>query len=360
MLQREILTRDHVKIQSTHVTRLYFGMLLSALSAAEGVIEGEINDGLLEAADKEPLLLCVKKLQTSMSALFCKYRMSGLIEGPLKSEITIDVENSGYPIAQEVISMATDVAGAHDTLLTFATEEKLKAEMLREILTKAKFPARLRNVMSQRQYYEIISQEALFTPRMMPVARAIKTDDPKGRTWRVDWAVYDTQMNLPIVYMMDIRDTGRIPMTDDPSVWPMLCQHIMAQSISSLSPDTIVRGIDLDFKKLHPTRLRRMFLGPFYAHEFTVQEGSVNTALLKAGNGAWALSMLLETVVSNDSKFEGFFTRTEIQEYGQHTANHCMVAPVQVFQSIQDHARQNFEDAQKYVLEDNKKVRRRG
>ena len=356
------LTRDHVRLSNVYVSRAYFGVLSRALSALPDLLDLEIQNGRLEPQDAHAIARHLSALESSMFALSKKYLMAGRIEGVLKEELILDAENSGFPVAQELIMMAADAASAAQDLLLMPDEEKLKSEMLREILTQARFPVSLQNMMAKRQYAERLSKPPLFLLKTTPVARQVETTDREGRRlgWQVDWSVYDTTMNVPVIYLLDVEDTGRYPMPNDASVWPVLCHHLVSQSINSLTLKTIAEGVDQDFKRLHPVRLRRIVVGPFYANGFTMQDGAVQTALDKAGEGSWVLALTTETVESTKTRSEGLFTRTELQVYDEGTSAQSVLAPSRVFQSIQDHARRNFEDAHKYVLDpDNRLVSRR-
>jgi hypothetical protein len=63
-------------------------------------------------------------------------------------------------------------------------------------------------------------------------------------------------VNLPVVYLMDLEDSGK-PLPTDAYRWPQAQAHLMAQSVGGLKLLTIATGFDKDFDDLHPKRLRR-------------------------------------------------------------------------------------------------------
>ena len=98
------------------------------------------------------------------------------------------------------------------------------------------------------------------------------------------WAVYDSQINLPTIYLMEVEDTGRTALPKDQYRWPEVQAHLMAQSMGGLKLLTIAQGFDEDFDDLHPKRLRRFHIGPMYSHAFTKPVWSTATG---AGRGAF-------------------------------------------------------------------------
>jgi hypothetical protein len=86
----------------------------------------------------------------------------------------------------------------------------------------------------------------------------------------VHWAVWDTQVNLPVVYLMD-GGFGRKP-AERRYRWPQAQHALMAQAIGGLKL-TIATGFDKDFADLHPKRLRRIIWGRCIRRHFTLQSG---------------------------------------------------------------------------------------
>ena len=68
---------------------------------------------------------------------------------------------------------------------------------------------------------------------MHPQGYWISGHDSRRRRWLLHWAVYDSQLNVPILYLMDVDDTGRRALTEDPKRWPEVRAHLLARRFGS-------------------------------------------------------------------------------------------------------------------------------
>ena len=187
--------------------------------------------------------------------------------------------------------------------------------MIREIVGELKIPTALQFSLSQRLYYEALKAGGLFWARNDPVAQWLG-EEAGRRRWLLYWAVFDAQANLPVLYLMDVEDSGRTPLATSSSRWPAVQAHLMAQSIGGLKLVTIAQGFDTDFGDLRPTRLRRILLGPMYSHSFTLQSGPLSAILAeaRAPDGLdWALVWTVEDLRAErvESVKDGWFSTTE-------------------------------------------------
>jgi hypothetical protein len=169
-----------------------------------------------------------------------------------------------------------------------ASEAELKDRMIRTIVGELKIPAGLQFALSQRLYFEALKAGGLFWARNDPVAQWI---GPGGRAAALSAALGGLgfgQVNLPVVYLMDVEDSGKKPLPNDDYRWPPVQQKVLAQSVGGLKLLTIATGFDTDFEDLHPKRLRRITLGPMYSASFTLQSGPISKVLedAKAPEGA--------------------------------------------------------------------------
>jgi len=105
------------------------------------------------------------------------------------------------------------------------------------------------------------------------------------RGYLLHWGVYDSQLNVPVVYLMEVVDSGRKALPLDERRWPAAQAHLLAQSVGGLKLLTIAKGFDTDFADLHPKRLRRLHLGPMYSSSFTLQTGAMREG--RARTGRW-------------------------------------------------------------------------
>ena len=192
--------------------------------------------------------------------------MTGRAEG--SPHLTFDRHESGFPVAQELMVMALDAAQVTKHLGGMAAESELKDRMVRQIVRDLTVPVQLQFALSQRLYYEALAQGGLFWSRNDPDCQWIEDVTQNGdarRHYLVHWAVYDAQANLPVVYLLDLEDSGKKALPTDDRRWPLVQAHLMAQSLNGLKLLTIAQGLDKDFSEIHPKRLRRITLGPMYS-----------------------------------------------------------------------------------------------
>ena len=215
--------------------------------------------------------------------------------------------------------MALDAAQANKHLSGIASVAELKDRMVRQIVGDLTIPTALQFALSQRLYYESLAAGGLFWARNDPDAQWIE-DRGDRRHYLVHWAVYDTQVNLPVVYLFDVQDSGRTPLPTDDRRWPLVQQGLMAQSLGGLKLLTMAQGFDKDFEAIHPKRLRRLTLGPMHSQNFTLQSGPISD-VLKAANAPdgqdWALVWTVEDLISDreEEVKDGWFSSSPRQIY---------------------------------------------
>lgn len=361
---KEQLTNDHAELYDTLVARRYFAKF-DRISAHLGRVAGELeSEGTLTRTEARVLGRYVTALGATFRALSYKYLMTGRSDGAPR--LTFDRHESGFPVAQELMVMAVDAAQADKHLSGSASVEELKDRMIRKIVGDLALPTALQFALSQRLYYESLAKGGLFLARNDPDAQWIEDHDGR-RSYLVHWAVYDTQVNLPVVYLMDLEDSGKRPLPNDESRWPRAQHHLMAQSSAGLKLLTIAQGFDTDFDTLHPKRLRRIHLGPMYSHSFTLQSGPISqvlaTAMAPEGQD-WALVWTVEDLRSErvEQVKDGWFSTVERQifaldpfagkgaETGTTRTERMIVLPEQPFQALAELNPPGFRDVRKFVV----------
>ncbi len=360
------LDADHKRLEDDLTARRYFDKLSRILGSVPGTLSEMVRDGLFLPHEAERVTYYAGAMLASVRALSMKYLVAGRIEGPLHSFLTIDIHESGFPVWSELAQMATDAAQAAKYLARTPAPAAIKDEMVREIVGDLRIPTRLQYALSQRYYNEALAAGDLFWPQMHPVGRWSGQGDTHRRRWLLDWAVYDSQLNVPVIYLMDVDDTGRRPLTEDIKRWSEASAHLMAQSVTGLQLVTIAQGFDRDFATLHPHRLRRIVLGPVYSREFTVQEGPIRQVLdnARADSGDdWALAMTVEDLRAKDAVMEssGLFSVVERQIYqldplnahgagqGASSALRALTLPARPYQALVDLDPPGFRNIRKYV-----------
>lgn len=358
------LTNDHTELYDTLVARRYFAKF-ERISGHLGRVAGELeSEGTLTRTEARVLGRYITALATTFRALSYKYLMTGRSDSALR--LTFDRHESGFPVAQELMMMAVDAAQVDKHLAGGASVDELKDRMIRRIVGELALPTDLQFALSQRLYHEALAQGGLFLARNDPDAQWI--EDHKGRRrYLLHWAVYDTQVNLPVVYLMDLEDSGKRPLPSDDGRWPQAQHHLMAQSVAGLKLLTIAQGFDTDFPTLHPKRLRRIHLGPMYSHSFTLQSGPISDVLssARAPEGQdWALVWTVEDLRADrvEQVKDGWFSTVERQIFaldpfagkgadtGTTRMDRMVVLPEQPYQALAELNPPGFRDVRKFVV----------
>ena len=358
------LTTDHKELDDDRAARRYFRKFGRITELLTGVAGAMAKEGGLTAQEAEVLSAYIGSIASTFRALSMKY----LIAGQLKSgarHLTIDFHESGFPVFQEIVTLANDAAQAGTHLANLPEAAALKDGMVKVILSERRVPTELQYALSQRLYFERLTKGNLFLAQMHPQAQWL-ADLPNGRRkFLIYWAVYDSQMNVPVAYLMEVEDSGRKPLPKDESRWPAVQAHLLAQSVGGLKLLTIAKGFDADFPDLHPKRLRRLFLGPMYSQAYTLQTGPIRDVLTDARPGEgedWALAWTLEEIESERVEVEnGWFSATEREVFrldplsgagdqGATRVGRNLILPERVYQALAEKDPEGFRPVVKYVV----------
>ncbi|GAB2184206.1 hypothetical protein [Roseibium sp. LAB1] len=371
------LTLDHRTLEEAHETRRYFAKFERIISHLQGVAENVISENTALESEIPVLKEYLEALSGTFTALSYKYLLAGRVSDMLPSLLNIDRQDSGFPIYQELLQMANDAMQADKHLRSLPAMRELKLEMVNHILREQSSSTNLQFAASQRQYYEELARGTLFWARNDPRLAWMGNVADNRRLYRLHWAVYDSQQNIPLIYILDLEDSGKWPLAKDERRWPRVQSHLTAQSSASLKLVTIARGFDRDFDDLHPKRLRRFFLGPMYSHTFTQQSGPLRDVLAEAAGRPgedWALAWTTETLVASGSEFEsaGFFSSVERQIYqldplsalnpaSQDMAGHThqqrsLILPQRPYQILEERDPPGFANIRKYVVSPSGKI----
>lgn len=365
------LSQDHFQLEDTRVTRRYFGKfekITDHLTRVAATMEAERR---LARRDIEALAGYLVGLNYTFKALAHKYHFSGRFAHA--GQLTFDRVESGFPVYQELLEMANDAQQAHTHLASMPSVEELKDQMVRTIVGDQEIPTKLQFALSQRLYYEELLKGNLFWARNDPKIVWQGNKHEGRRTFQVHWAVYDSQVNLPTIYLMDIEDTGRTGLPKDEKRWPEVQAHLMAQSVGGLKLLTIAKGFDEDFDDLHPVRLRRFHIGPMYSHAFTRQRGPLREVLEHAKSPVgedWALVWTEEDLVSERAERvkSGWFGTVERQIFtldpfagqgadtGTTRMERSLIMPERPYQALAERNPPGFRDVRKFVVGDGGRV----
>lgn len=366
MAETGTLDADHRRLDDDLTARAFFDQTRRIAGVLPAALSEMVRDGLFTRTETDVIGGYLAALRASIDALSMKYLVSGRIEGPLRRHVTIDIHESGFPVWSEIAQLAADAAQASEELARTPTPDAIKDDMIRQIVGDLVIPTRLQYAMSQRLYYQALAKGDLFWPQMHPQGYWLSGNDRQRRRWLLHWAVYDSQLNVPVIYLMDTDDSGRRPLAEDAKRWPELRAHLLAQSVTSLQLVTIAQGFDRDFDTLHPMRLRRIVLGPVYSQGFTLQEGPIRQVLENAAAPSgedWAMAMTVEDLQAERATLEpsGFFGVVERQVFrldplnahgagqGATQATRALILPQRPYQALAALDPAGFRDIRKYV-----------
>ena len=362
------LVSDHAELYDTLVARRYFAKFDTITGHLARVAAELEKEGQLTRLEARLLGGYIGKVTATFRALSHKYLMTGRADGAPR--ITFDRHESGFPVAQELMLMAVDAQQADKHLAGPSTDE-IKDRMIRQILGDLTIPTSLQYALSHRMYYQTLKEGGIFWARNDPDAQWIETRGER-RHYLVHWAVWDTQANLPLIYLMDLEDSGKKPLPTDDRRWPLAQSALMAQSIGGLKLLTIAQGFDKDFPDLHPKRLRRIYLGPMYSSNFTLQSGPISKVLsdAKAPPGEdWALVWTVEDLISDreeDGDAGWFSSAPKRQIYkldamkgadsGNTRMQRMVILPERPFQVLVEQDPPGFREHRKFVVGDGGRI----
>ncbi|WP_099825163.1 hypothetical protein [Oceaniglobus indicus] len=357
---------DHVGLSDTLAARRYFRTfegITGHLARVAAIMESE---GAFSRAELGVMGEYLERITGTFRALGMKYLMTGRETGTAFGALAIDVTESGFPVFREILTMASDLAQASAHTAAGPNRADLMDRMVSAIVGNLEIPTKLQFALSQRIYYELLLEERLFWSQNDP--RAIWLSGLKDRrTYLVHWAVYDSEINLPVIYLMEVEDSGRTALPQDAARWPAVQMHLMAQSMAGLKLLTIARGFDTDFDNLHPKRVQRVFVGPMYSSAFTRQTGPIREVLdgaMAPEGDDWCLAWTVETLESArvEREAKGWFGSVERQvfaldpfaargaESGASRTDRFIVLPQRQFQVLADRNPPGFGGIRKLVV----------
>ncbi|GAA6202724.1 hypothetical protein [Aquicoccus sp. SU-CL01552] len=358
---------DFAGLYDTFASRRYFRKFEAITGHLVEVVGVMRAEGALSRDEVKVVSRYLLALTHSFRALSMKYLMVGRDTGRFSGSMQMDKRDSGFPVSPELLIMANDAqqAGAH--LGNMPSVEQYKDDMIRMIIGDRAIPTRLQFALSQRLYYDELARGDLFWVRNDPECLWMGNLGEDRRRFLLHWAVFDTQTNLPALYLMEVEDTGRTALPKDEARWPQAQAHLMAQSLDALKLVTIAKGFDEDFDDLHPKRLRRIHVGPMYSHAFTEQTGPLREVLEEANapeGQDWALAWTEEELESERAVTErsGWFSRVEREvfaldpfggrgaETGATRSARSLILPQRVFQVLAEKYPPGLGDVRKFVV----------
>ncbi len=366
------LTKDHAGIEDTHAARRYFAKFAAITGHLTRVAAEMQREGRLTKLEARVLGTYVQMIGATFGALGLKYLMTGRAERSL-GVLDIDRVESGFPTFREVLTMSNDSQEVDKHLEGMMSADALKDAMIGQIVGEQMIPTRLQFAMSQRLYYEARQAGGLFWAQNHPQAQWLENLPDGRRRYLIWWAVFDSQVNLPTLYLMTLEDSGRRGLPVDDRRWPEVQRHLMAQAVGGLKLVTIAKGFDTDFDDLHPKSLRRFHVGPMYSSAFTRQRGPLREVLEEARAPAgqdWALSWTEEALESErvEQERSGWFGTVEREIFaldpfsgrgvdtGATRTERAIIMPARPYQVLAEKNPPGFGQVRKFVVSDGGQV----
>lgn len=370
----DVLTFEHKTLDGAVQTRRYFAKFERIIGHLNEVALVSAKERLITVAEAAILQEYLEGLANTFTALSYKFLMANRVKHASSQLLSIDKVESGFPVFGELLQMAADAMQAKEHLKNLPNTKALKKEMVTHILSEQSAPTQLQYALSQRLYYEALSSKRLFLsqndPQAMWIGKKVKGEP---RRYLIYWAKYDSQTNVPMVYLMDVMDSGSRALPNDERRWPRVQSHLMAQAVSGLNLLTIAKGFDEDFDTLHPKSLKRFHLGPMYSHTFTEQRGPLREVLSSADSEPgldWALAWTMEVLRSGSTKREktGIFSSAQREVFevdmsdpaapdkGASDIRRALILPHKAYQVLQGLDPVGLRNTRKYVVGKNKKI----
>ncbi len=360
-------TQDHVGLKDNFASRRYFRKFETITSHMARVAGHMQTEGKLSKQDVSVLTRYLVSLTFTFRTLSMKYLLAGRGSGRVSGSLAFDAVESGFPVFNELLLMANDAQQAAGHLHNADSEASLKDQMVRKIIGDLQVPLKLQFALSQRLYYQELAKGVLFWAKNDPEALWQENVGPDRRRYLVHWAVYDSQINLPTIYLMEVEDSGSTALPKDQRRWPEVQAHLMGQSLGGLKLVTIAKGFDEDFDDLHPKRLRRFHVGPMYSHAFTRQSGPLRDVLEQAKSPPgedWALAWTLEELESESvaEVRSGWFGTVEREIFaldpfagrgadtGATRTERSIILPQRPYQVLEEMRPPGFSSVRKFVV----------
>lgn len=262
-----------------------------------------------------------------------------VLQARYQDRFRIDLDDSGFPVLQEVLALTDAESQAADRLKALPDPTTIKRKMVDEMLGRRKVPEALQKQMAERLFYQELRQRvsgtgsypAFTAPKTIRMSINPKNDRPY---YVVYWSTYDGTSNLPLLYTLVVEDSsksvsnGAAQRIFDEALKPpkgkrahpkaeqgmdgipnsamsdKFSKFLEANSSYSLTLTTIGTALDKEFEDLHPKQLRRFVLGPFYVGGITKHNELVQGLLDKVDStiDSWLLTWTMQELFSKSEK----------------------------------------------------------
>lgn len=295
--------------------RRYFTSLETALDGLDTFFREDNSPGTRQNMISVIASAYLKRLRNSLKSWENKV--------VFEPKFRVSQSESGFPAFENVLDLANDRKNSEDSLAELKDADTIRKQMVDFILTKKKFPTALQTEMARRSYLETINEGEHFSPLVLPKTIRVSVNRETGRPYYiVHWGFYDGVSGLPLIYILRVEDSspnivkllvgedGRLNEDVDidlpvggllnPNMAVTFDDFCEKNSAYSLMLSTIASSLDRDFEHLHPKRLQRLILGPFYHAAFTRHGEKVDQILarVRQPENAWLMTWTTQEIFS--------------------------------------------------------------
>lgn len=286
-------------------------------------------------------------LKNSFQALNIKYKKTEIPSVFLKENLfTIDPSSSGFPHFTEILDLENDYKLSSDFLTSLnRSEEILKNDIFLNLLKNEEYPIKSLNLLLKKQYNEELQNKKTIKTFDIVAFEIIENETAedgfiknlfeKENKYLISWYIYDTSINIPIFYYMEfITSQSKIDKIKD-EFFTILRQN----SFSIYKLDGILKTIDDKYNYLHPKKISRYFIGPFFSNNITNHSKEL-VDILNKGNSEDRKSILsfsMENLVSSGQQEKDNFlfgsTKREIY-FINNSSKECLERGVSNYESF--------------------------
>lgn len=373
ILDTDYLNRLH-RFEDNKSSQEYFNRLSHVVVSLINICEEQLSQGQRQSIDEITVLKYLKKLSKSIKCLQTKYWYNVSDYSQQSSILYIDSENSGYPVKKEFRELLNDVKRADEILSTLPSEEELKSSQLEYLLTHKKINRDIQFDLQASLYFRMLKDNDLFLPDHEPTF--VEVNDSKGGNSRfiAHWASFDSSQNIPAIYIMLFEYSGKKKFVDS-DIYEQFKGALIENTMSSLKLLTICNGLDSRFQNIHPKRMKRVTVGPFYSKGLTENNRNIDRALeyveQNLPNDNWLFAYSVESLLSKRTMKtdSGFFKSSQQKEVYLIDSTHpetgvaqcsdlerSIIIPYSAYQQLADQKNNSLNDVQKYIINTSGKV----
>ncbi len=231
-----------------------------------------------DTSEFQSMHIYAKKFMRTIRALQLKYQH----RPSYRAKPAINIANSGFPRFVEIMELMTDLIRKDERLSKLLSEEQAKSDLL-EIVMGEPSPDDVAEQLrwekeksllwqiAERSYLELLDLREIFfhfTPgKIFPAEEMLKPRVNGRNVYHFSWACFDSQTNLPYIYLMLFEHEGgeKLLTADNPSVIQLL---EVIQEVGGRAPDQLVEivgRIDETLPNIYPRVLKRNRVGPIYS-----------------------------------------------------------------------------------------------